>query len=119
MHVKNSYNTNSIQLYSNKLVHLVKERKDYMLIWVKTKFLEFHKERNTKASKEKHLCSMRFLVQLVEEAWSFEILGNLSLPNIVEFINYLEEAMQYDKVVSNWESDFNFNSIYKCLSSSM
>lgn len=28
---------------------------------------------------------MRFLVYLVEEAWSFEILSNLSLPNIAEF----------------------------------
>lgn len=75
-HVRNSHTTNSMQLLSNEFINLAKEGKDHILIWVKTKFLESHlkkKERNTKASKEIYLCSMRFLVSLVEEAWSFEI----------------------------------------------
>lgn len=35
-----------------------------------------------------YLCLMRFLVCLVEEVWSFDILVNLHLPNIVEFITF-------------------------------
>ena len=41
-HERNSYATNSLQLLSNEFINLAKERKDHILIWVKTKFLESH-----------------------------------------------------------------------------